>query len=169
LTFHHPSFAALTFPAHWTLFLAAIFIIPLVAIVAWYRRKEERLYQSSAAWVPATGTLIEVEDVAYDDGDYSIRLKYRYQVGQTQFLSKRHSFGKQLLYKSDQELKVALEHWKVGQEVSVYYDPQNPPRAVIERKLDIDPSDPSWSIALISLLFLYAALLALGVIRFKTS
>jgi len=88
--------------------------------------------RKAASWPAADGVIIksELEDSA-SDGDSSVRITYRYTVNGRDFESSQFSFtavGNDLPAK-----KRRVAQYPVGQHAQVYYDPQKPTTAVLER------------------------------------
>ena len=84
----------------------------------------------AASWPAADGVIIksELDDL---DGDASVRITYRYTVNGRNFESSQFSFTAVANDLPAKKRRVA--QYPVGQRVPVYYDPQNPTTAVLER------------------------------------
>lgn len=82
---------------------------------------------------------------------------YGYEVGGNAYQSNRIAFGGKTQSTSKRLVGGALGRYKVGDRVTVYYDPANPAEAVLERK-----AKHIW------VLYVFAALFAFGAYAFAT-
>jgi hypothetical protein len=72
------------------------------------------------------------------DGDtsdhYTPKVKYTYQAIGQEYEGDKLGFGFQQSFGSQSKAQAALARFPVGAQVTVYYDPNNPAEAVLERK-----------------------------------
>lgn len=111
-------------------------ILPFLAggAVVWNELQNLRFGMASRGWPSTTGQVVER---GVDPGaeairaDSSLRLVYRYTVRGADYDSLRIDYiGR---YGGDStKVGSGLLHYTLGQPVSVYYDPQDPARAVLE-------------------------------------
>jgi hypothetical protein len=165
---HAPSLADFALRNHWSLMLLAIFIIPLCAVVTIHHWVSGRRLEASQSWLSAHGRVIKVTDDAHDDDTYCLRIEYEYMVNGYRYTAQRFGFGTGVTAKDKADLQVKIAEWPVGKLVQVWYDPQNPFSAALERAAMPVREDKVWGAALIALLVLWAALLDFGVIRFDS-
>ncbi|MGR8935837.1 MAG: DUF3592 domain-containing protein [Gammaproteobacteria bacterium] len=94
-----------------------------------------------AAWNETQGTLLQAQLVADNSGDsttYRVTAEYRYRVGERSYRHHRVAIGDSADNVGDfqQTLGKRLERaWRNEQPVSVWYDPENPQDAVLNRDL----------------------------------
>lgn len=121
----------------YTLISALIF-----AFFAWHIYCDRRLYflaWASRKWLPAEGVIISVEDSSFEIDSvskystatstryYEYQLTICYDVGGTEHTTKIYSFGAHM----DQP----WSSHTVGRKIRVYYDPDEPGTAVVQRGL----------------------------------
>ncbi|HKZ43467.1 MAG TPA: DUF3592 domain-containing protein [Anaerolineales bacterium] len=105
--------------------------------------KSRQKAEASQNWpsVPGTITTAEVKkSISHDDDNnetinYYPYVEFTYQVAGQQFSAKRLSFGAQVAQRSPAPAQSTLQKYPVGGQVAVYYDPQNPSDAVLERQV----------------------------------
>ena len=97
---------------------------------------------ASQSW-PATSGQITEAHVSHhtstdSDGDssdhYTPNVKYTYQAIGQEYEGTKFGFGFQQSYGSSGKAQAALARFPVGAQVTVYYNPNNPAEAVLERK-----------------------------------
>jgi hypothetical protein len=91
--------------------------------------------KASSSWPTAQGNVIS-SDVSYssnaDGGEsYSPEVIYQYTVNDQHYESHTIKFGENS-YSSRRKAEGIASSYPVGKEVTVYYDPQNPERSVLE-------------------------------------
>lgn len=99
--------------------------------------------EAARNWPETSGSILKAwveEDVNRDsdgrtDRDYTPRVEYQYQVDGRTFTGQQLSFGFQRVYGTDTEAWRALEAYPIGGSVSVYYNPEKPSEAVLDREL----------------------------------
>jgi hypothetical protein len=102
-------------------------------------------YLQSNGWQETTGKIIsaDVETHRGEDSDgflelkYSLNLRYAYQVGEQEYVNNRIQFNwdEESRLESDSEIDELLIIYPVGKTVSIYYDPDDPNDAVLQRSL----------------------------------
>lgn len=106
-------------------------------------RRNQKKADASQNWPSTRGTIIETGTVknyhsgADNDLDvttYSPRLKYSYKVGDSQFSSDKIAFGYGKSFNSEMAAIYSIQKYSQGRMVTVYYNPDNPNEAVLERK-----------------------------------
>ena len=136
------------------------FVLPLVAILAAVFSvvsfaKTRRLASASARWPTVPGTITtstvieeEIEDTSNTDKSfirkihrYQVDLRYAYQVGKRDFVGTAGNWGWTEIYGLRELAESAASRYRLGQPVTVYYDPAQPGNAVLE------PGDRRGSIA----------------------
>ena len=97
---------------------------------------------ASQAWPSTLGQVTEARVSRHTstdaDGDtsesFTPLVRYRFQVAGQEYEGKKITFGFQQSFSNQAKAQAALETFPVGRQVSVYYDPNNPSDAVLERK-----------------------------------
>ncbi len=105
-------------------------------------RKNKQQADASQGWPATPGQILEADvqhNVSTDsEGDrrdsYTPRVRYSYRVNNADYTGDKIAFGFVSGYGSDSKARAALTRYPVGGQVSVYYDPANPGKAVLERK-----------------------------------
>jgi hypothetical protein len=104
--------------------------------------------RQAAKWPSAPGTVVanfvqsmqnQPGELAYNFSDTEVRnipmVEYEFHVGSRKYRGNRITIGERT---SGHELEAILGRYPVGAEVTVYYDPANPEKAVLERDV------PGW-------------------------
>jgi len=112
-----------------------------IYLIAFSLRNKKKA-EDSQNWPGTNGTvtLAEVkQSISRDeDGHESVsfypHVEFTYQISGQTFSGKRISFGGILSQKNQAAVQQSLTHYAPGSLVSVFYDPQNPSEAVLERK-----------------------------------
>jgi hypothetical protein len=106
-------------------------------------RRSQKKADASQVWPSTRGTIVETKAVRDyhssldDDSDvntYSPRLKYTYRVGDMEYSSDKIAFGYSKNFKSELAALSSIQKYPQGGQVTVYYNPENPNEAVLERK-----------------------------------
>jgi hypothetical protein len=87
--------------------------------------------RSCQRWPQATGTVTK-SGLDSDDG-YRANVIYEYTVNGVGYSSGRIQFGSQTTYIRKSSAEAAISHYPAGSHLTVYYDPENPAEAVLER------------------------------------
>lgn len=123
----------------------AVFILGFIGagIFLIYRSVQSRKKaQASQGW-PSTAGLINESRVAHSthtdtDGDssdsYTPYIEYTYQVGGQTYTGRDLTFGFTQGYGNEAKAQSVLAKYPPGAQVSVYYDPADPQKAVLERQ-----------------------------------
>ncbi len=102
--------------------------IAAVALGIWMRNK----MLQALSWPAAEGEIIRSEVEWDSDCDSSPRVTYRYQVGKKFYESSQISFvGRSA---SSTAAQAIVDRYPLNSRVQVYYDPDSPKSAVIERE-----------------------------------
>ena len=128
-----------------------VFPLPILAllgavfgVVAFVRGRQ--LASASLRWPTVAGSIttsgvIEeaIEDKSNDDKSfirkihrYQVDLRYAYQVGKRDFVGTAANWGGTAIYGLRELAEKAAGHYRPGQPVTVYYDPEQPGNAVLE-------------------------------------
>lgn len=97
---------------------------------------------ASQSWPSTSGQITEAHVSHHTstdtDGDmsdhYTPKVKYTYQAIGQEYEGDKLGFGFQQSYNSQTKAQAALERFPVGGQVTVFYSPNNPAEAVLERK-----------------------------------
>lgn len=105
--------------------LGAVFIA-----VAFYLRKRAA---AAALWPSTRGVVVE-SSLANDpsNGRFSFSIRYQYSIAQQSYINSQVSFA--LIANSYQAKQDVVSRYPVGQEVTVYYNPDSPQDAVLENQ-----------------------------------
>jgi len=126
-------------------FCAGLFILVFAAAGVFLIYQSVRSRQkadASRSW-PATSGQVTDAQVAHhtntdSDGDtsehYTPKVSYTYQALGQEYQGNKIGFGFQQSFGSSAKAQAALARFPVGGQVTVYYDPNNPSEAVLERK-----------------------------------
>ena len=134
--------------------LAAIVIISLGACLGllfvgggvfmiYLGRQSQKKADASQNWPSVNGTIQDVKAAknyhtgADDDINvetYSPKLRYSYSVGGTEYSSDKIAFGYGKTFNSELAALASIQKYSQGSMVTVYYNPENPNEAVLERK-----------------------------------
>ncbi len=110
--------------------IKVVFILlgSLVCILAFWLQYMNR---KAASWAATDGVIVKSELEPDSDGDSSAKITYRYTVNGRNFESSQFSFT---ALQNDLPAKQSrIAKYPMGQRVQVYYDPQKPTSAVLER------------------------------------
>jgi len=106
-----------------------------VVVINWY------LVQKSKSWPMVTGELIEADmKVKTRHGEgiteklWIPQIRYRYSVFDRTYLSTRIAFGGQLKYSNWGKARTFIRKYQVGDKVPVFYHPEKPKSAVLEKR-----------------------------------
>jgi hypothetical protein len=124
--------------------IAAMFpglFVLAMAVKWWEVRQAKRWPETKGKVVVSTVGWLQNQpgEMAHNFSDTEVRneprVEYEYHVGDQKYRSKRITIGERT---SDYELESMLAKYPVGTEVTVYYHPADPNKAVLERDL------PAW-------------------------
>ena len=133
------------FPMLLALLCGGIFILALGALgifLIFYSIRSRKKAEASQAWPSTMGRIVAAEvkrSVSTDDDDrtrysYYPSVQYEYSVGSQTYTGKRIAFGGVTGYSSESRAAADLAHFPQGSQVAVYYNPEKPGEAVLERK-----------------------------------
>jgi hypothetical protein len=134
--------------------LAAIIILSLGACLGllfigggifmiYLGRQSQKKADASQNWPSVNGTIQDVKAAknfhtgADDDINvetYSPKLRYSYTVAGTEYSSDRIAFGYGKTFNSESAALASIQKHSQGSMVTVFYNPENPNEAVLERK-----------------------------------
>jgi hypothetical protein len=118
--------------------------------------------RASAAWPTSAGRITEStldhSTDAEGSDSYSPKITYTYSVNNLFYDSGTIKFGENS-YSSQRKAQEILSHYPVGQSVTVYYEPDNPGKAVLEPGV----SAGSYIVLAIGIFFVLIALLPLPI------
>jgi hypothetical protein len=105
-------------------------------------RKNKQQADASLGWPSAPGQILEADvrhSVSTDsEGDrrdsYTPQVRYSYRANNTDYTGDKLAFGFVTGYGSDSKARAQLARYPVGGQVTVYYDPASPDKAVLERR-----------------------------------
>jgi len=131
-------------PILWLVF-GGLFILVFAGLGAFLIYQSVRSRQkaeASQAWPATSGQVTEahVEQSTSTDSDgdtstsYTPTVSYTYRVLGQEYQGDKIGFGFQQSYGSPSKAQAALASFPVGKQVTVYYDPNKPADAVLERK-----------------------------------
>jgi hypothetical protein len=87
--------------------------------------------RSCQRWPQVTGTVTQ-SGLDTDDG-YRTSVIYEYTVNGAGYSGSRVQFGTPTTYIRKSSAEAAISHYPANSHVTVYYDPQNPAEAVLDR------------------------------------
>lgn len=116
-----------------------LFGLSLGAIAAWFLFRDRRRARAALAWPAAGGRIVEsrVEEKRLP-GDrpnvrFAPRITYEYTVDGHTYRSDRIAFAEVFWSLARRAAAAKVARYPAGAEVTVYYDPQRPDQAVLER------------------------------------
>jgi hypothetical protein len=127
------------FPLPILALLGAVFSV--VAFVRGRRLASASMRWPTVAGIITTSGVIEeaIEDKSNDDKSfirkiyrYQVDLRYAYQVGKRDFVGTTANWAGTAIYGLRELPEKAAGHYRPGQPVTVYYDPEQPGNAVLE-------------------------------------
>lgn len=121
-------------------FLLVFFL--LGAGMIFFSLRARKKAQQSQSWPSTAGTVseVQVKEISREDADgfqttsYQPQVTYSYQVGNQTYTSDRLSFGARVSYGNRNQASKVLEAYPVGMPLVIYYDPEKPAEAVVERQ-----------------------------------
>jgi hypothetical protein len=136
---------AMLAPMSFALICGGFFVLILLALgggLIFYGLRSRQKAESSQSWPGTAGqiTRSEVKQSANTDDDgntsyaYFPSVEYTYQVAGQTYTSKRLVFGALKGSGSSATVAKELEQYPIGGQVTVYYNPEKPGEAVLERK-----------------------------------
>lgn len=123
---------------------AAAILVAVLGIMSFVRA--QRLAGASTRWPSIIGTVTKsdvVEEQIDDDSSdndsirrkirrYQIDLRYAYRVGQRDYVGTSDVWGWTPIYGLREQAETTASRYKPGEQVTVYYDPEQPGNAVLE-------------------------------------
>ena len=125
------------------------FILIFGAVAAWILYtyfQQRREAEESAGWPATQGTIVlstvkvsttrhEDDDEIWEEISYFPKVQYEYSVMGKTYTGGRIAFGASKGFSSRAAAEKVLERYPVGETVTVYYNPNNPADAVLEREM----------------------------------
>ena len=119
-----------------------LFLLALGIFLVIFNLRSKKKAEGSQNWPSTAGsvTLSEVKQTTSTDDDgheshgYYPLVNYTYQVAGQNYTGKNITFGSKLGYNQPAKASADLARYPLGAAVSVYYDPQKPSDAVLERR-----------------------------------
>ena len=100
-------------------------------------RRDKQKALASVDWPTVNGemthTTVHVDGGQDGHFHYIPQIQYVYQVGSQVYDGDKMAFGKAVRYKTHEEAEGILAYYPVEEVVKVYYNPQKPEEAVLER------------------------------------
>lgn len=132
------------FPLLFALGCGGFFVLCLAAIgifLIMFSLRSRRKAEASQGWPSVPGQVtaavikrsVSTDDDGHTQVSYYPAVEYAYQVGEQSYLGKRLAFGGVMAYKSEARAATVLQRYPAGAQVTVYYDPEKPADAVLER------------------------------------
>jgi len=131
--------------------------------------KDWRRYRESENWVSASAQIVSGNISARRGSkstSYVLDIKYAYKVLGQSYENNQFSFGSEGTgYDTRKKAEGMLAKYPIGNQVTIFYDPNNPQQAVLERKYDSTGAILAVIIGVIGagmIIYSYLQLLALG-------
>jgi hypothetical protein len=129
--------------------------------LGWDTVKAWKQYRKSKDWIPITGlvTATYLDETQTDDGvTYQPVIKYTYQVMGENYEGSLISFGyKAASYVNMKKAEKAAARRPLGSQPTVYYDPNDPSQAVLERKFTPSSAFLGLVVGLVGIGMIYSA------------
>ncbi len=131
--------------------------------------KDWRRYRESENWIPAAAQIIS-GNISVQRGSkntsYVVIIRYAYAVLGINYESGQFSFGSEGTgYDTRKRAEKVIAQYPAGSQATIYYDPNNPQQAVLERKYDSTGAILAIIVGIIgagTIIYSYLQLLALG-------
>ncbi len=114
-----------------------IFLIVGIVFVSvgYYLQKEAKKVEK---WPSVKGVVVESKVVSHLDSEsnqtmYAPAITYRFKVGNKEFTSSSYGFMN-VSYSDSSKAEKIVKAYPAGKEVTVYYNPENPYKAVLNKK-----------------------------------
>ncbi|MCC6146131.1 MAG: DUF3592 domain-containing protein [Anaerolineaceae bacterium] len=132
-------------PVGFALLCGGFFFLIILAAgggLVFFNLRSHRKAELSRDWPGVQGkvTVSTVRETSSTDDDgyastyYHPKVEFEYEVGGQTHTGKHVSFGGSTGYGHPAQAKAKLEHYPVGALVQVYYNPERPSEAVLERQ-----------------------------------
>lgn len=98
--------------------------------------------KASENWVETKATIIKsnLDALEYVGGSaarsYKPNIAYKYYVMNNEYVSKRIFYGSLIRTNTSKSSKETIHKYKKGDNISIYYNPNNPSQSVIERGIN---------------------------------
>ncbi len=143
------------------------FLVSLLAATT--AMKDWQRYRESDNWVPATAQIVS-GNISAQKGSkntsYVVNIRYTYTVLGQIFEGGQFSFGSEGTgYDTRNRAEKVIAQYPAGSQATIYYDPNNPQQAVLERKYDSTGATLAVILGVIGtgmVIYSYLQLLALG-------
>lgn len=102
--------------------------------------QEKEAAEESARWSTTQGEITKSDlrreaSIESTNSLYYPDVEYKYEFLDTEYIGQRISFGGETGYSMRSKTEEILEKYPVGQSMTVYYDPNEPEEAVLERNM----------------------------------
>jgi hypothetical protein len=112
-----------------------------LGVIFWSFRSRRKAAQSSA-WPAVTGVITKhniqrqdsIDDEGFSTTTYTPQIEYQYSVAGQSFTGKRIAFGFSKGYSRRSKAQEAIADYPLNRQVQVFYNPQNPGEAALERR-----------------------------------
>lgn len=132
-------------PLLFALLCGGVFVLALVALGVFmiaYSVRSRKKAEASQSWPSTVGQVIaaEVKQSVSTDDDDRVRyasypsVEYEYQVAGQTYTGKQIAFGGVVATGNRNKAAAQLARYPAGGQVTVYYNPEKPSEAVLERK-----------------------------------
>jgi len=132
-------------PVGFALLCGGFFFLVILVIgggLVFFSLRSRKKAELSQNWPNAQGTITvstvressSTDDDGYVSTYYHPKVEYEYEVGGQAYTGKHVSFGGSTGYGNPAQAKAKLERYPVGALVQVYYNPEKPSEAVLERQ-----------------------------------
>jgi len=119
-------------------FAIALGALGAVLIILYFRNKQKA--KASQTWPSVKGrivsTNIRLEEIGDEDTsrmEYIPEVHFEYEVDEMTFKGKRFSFGSEPSFGSAEKARKFLQPYPDGQEVDLFYNPEDPGEAVLSQ------------------------------------
>lgn len=117
--------------------IPALILLPVGLLILAVSLFLGRQQQASVGWPSVEGRVINTYLEEYRDAEqevsYTPRIIYEYRLDGQTYTSQQIAFGIEQSYGSQNRAGDVLDEFPVGSPVTVYYDPDNPGNAVLDR------------------------------------
>lgn len=130
-----------------TLFIIIFGVLPIIVLggigiyllFSWRKKKSEAL--KSQSWLATTGEItglnINTTGSLHGGDEYLAVIRYKYVVSDQVYHSQRYSFGKEPKFLVYTEAGIFLDQYQQGDQISIFYNPEDPAQAVLNKELQV--------------------------------
>ena len=148
----------------WVLLLIAFFVIDIPLLFGLFLLIGRTKVRRANSWNVTLGEIVESQVTVTAKGGspiYGPRIVYEYEVGGQVYRGSKLNFGFEMIPRTRQAMEAYIAPYPVGRRLEVYYNPDNPKQAVLEKTAPLGKN--ARRLIIIMMLAMLAALVVLAV------